>query len=344
MPDSNQEPNSLAGVNNHNINPPNQKIETPNVVSGTSNVISLDDTTGRPNKNKKMILLSIFGVIILSLSVAVGVYLVQRQQDIRRDAARISPIPCLIDPAANRQIFNFNEKMIRSDKNEDQARTSVIPISLDAGEYKVILSSYDDHSDKNGAQNQTNEIFYVVLVDENGNEVVRTNNISDLPNDQDFLVEEVNSSLVISEKVFGMFAYHAAYPERNANSIVPVCAAFELIVEEEPTPTPTTVVEASPTPTANPTTIPTAIPTEIVEKVPTNTPVPTTTPTKSPVEPSPTSTPAPIAQAEDPTPTDTGKIVGTGAEELPDAGFSNPVMLFIFSGLLVMAGALVLLF
>lgn len=125
----------------------------------------------------------------------------------------------------------------------------------------------------------------------------------------------------------------------------PLCQEYVFTVEQGPTSTPT------PTGTAGPTATPTATSTPGPTATGTISPSPTSTPTEPPVGGGPTNTPVPtatatpttgqIAQADTPAPTDSGDIGGTD-EELPDAGFADPIYLFLLSGLLTIFAAIVL--
>ncbi|MBU3979612.1 LamG domain-containing protein, partial [Patescibacteria group bacterium] len=145
-----------------------------------------------------------------------------------------TPISCPIDPSG-KIIVNFSER-IRSDKTQSEAESGPVAASIPAGNYKITLASYDDHVDKPG-QTQPAESWYVKLKDASDTDVAISNAISDLPDTQDWLVEEVNSNLNVAQEIVSVLAFHAAFPDPNANSIDPICAAFETI---SPTPTPAT--------------------------------------------------------------------------------------------------------
>lgn len=146
---------------------------------------------------------------------------------------------------------------------------------------------------------------------------------------------------------------------QNSGSLSPevdICEALFFEIEVSPSPSvtvepsatasPTNSPTATPTNTNQPTNMPTNSPTPTDTSVgggPTNTPQPTATPTTSQVADNPTATPTTgrIAKANSPTPTDSGATGGAG-DELPDAGFDDPIYLFAMSGLLAMLGALIL--
>jgi hypothetical protein len=132
---------------------------------------------------------------------------------------------CLLEPMDGRTLVFFDGRSILSDILEITT-LGPAPLFLSAGTYKVTLQSYDDHARK--PQPQPQESWFVQLLDETGI-MVASNAISDLPSDADTLVEIVNDRLTLSRDSFFIKAVHAAYPSSNPNSIVPVCAAFDLL-------------------------------------------------------------------------------------------------------------------
>ncbi|MFQ5493675.1 MAG: hypothetical protein ACE5DX_05970, partial [Candidatus Dojkabacteria bacterium] len=148
-----------------------------------------------------------------------------------------SQIVCPFTPNEETIVVNFPFDHIRSDKKKKDADLGPISTKLPAGNYEVALSSYDDHS-KHGGQNQPEESWYAIL-EHNGDEVVVSNSISDLPNDQNTITEVVNNSLNVSETVNEVIAFHSAHKSDNPNSVYPICAAFTKEGGPEPTETST---------------------------------------------------------------------------------------------------------
>lgn len=120
-------------------------------------------------------------------------------------------------------------QMIRSDRNESKALAGPIPVVITAGEYDISLTSYDDHSEKD-VQAQDQEEWYVIF--RAGEDVVAVSGtIPDLPEEQNWLTEQVNSRLSIPRDVDNVIAKHAAYPDPGIHSVIPSCMGIK---REEP--------------------------------------------------------------------------------------------------------------
>jgi hypothetical protein len=177
--------------------------------------------------DRKKLVTAAAAILLLIAGIATGILLIRNQQDLEEEAARVSPIACPIEPTEGKIIVNFNEEVLYSNKDAADATTKDIQGSIPQGNYKVTLVSYDDHSTKIQGQNQ--ESYFVALNNSEGAQIATTNSISDLPEDQDFLTQEVNVNLNLPQQTASIAAFHSAYPPRtsNPNSIVPVCVAFE---------------------------------------------------------------------------------------------------------------------
>jgi len=137
---------------------------------------------------------------------------------------------CQLD-ASGDDILVFFGETLRSDKAQSNAEGSVLSENIPAGTYEVTLQSYDDHSGKLGQTDQTQEQWYVELSDDSS-VVSQTSAISDLPDADNSITEQVDSSLVIASDVTKVQTKHAAYPDSNPHSVKPVCALFEKIKED----------------------------------------------------------------------------------------------------------------
>jgi len=142
---------------------------------------------------------------------------------------------CPLANQAGRTIVNFNNKVIKSNGSYTDARTGAVATNIPAGNYDITLVSYDNHSQKN--QTQTQESWYLILRDANGGTIANSSPISDLPDNQDLLVEKVDSNFPVSQAVKSVKGFHAAYPSSNANSVVPICAAFDEVSSPPQAPT-----------------------------------------------------------------------------------------------------------
>jgi len=139
---------------------------------------------------------------------------------------------CPIEPKEGRIILDLNTNFIRSDKTESDATKGPFSTSISAGTYDVTLVSFDDHDNKPD-QVQPNESWYLALKDSLGALILNTNAIGDLPQNENYKTEIVNTNLVLDQDVFSVTAFHDVYPSINPNSITPLCAAFDEVVEEE---------------------------------------------------------------------------------------------------------------
>jgi peptidoglycan/xylan/chitin deacetylase (PgdA/CDA1 family) len=135
---------------------------------------------------------------------------------------------CPLVPMPGRTLIHFNEE-IRADYGIDRATGDSVATNLEAGTYKVTLVSYDNHSQKPIRQNQSEEQWLLILSNKDGREITRTNPISDLADDQDHLTQIVNYSFIVPDVAALATPYQAAHPTSNANSILAVCAGFDLV-------------------------------------------------------------------------------------------------------------------
>jgi len=178
-------------------------------------------------------------------------------------------------PLTGGTIVEFG-KEIRSDRSEAEARAGPVSVSLPAGTYRVVLVSYDNHFDK-PYQEQPAEQWYLIF-QRDGETVVTSSSIRDLPSEEEWLIEVVDYNLVVPQDVTSLVAFHNAWPDREPNSITPICATLHRTDEERPTATATATVAPTP-PTPKPTFEPGITPT------PTATAMPTALPTSTPRPP-----------------------------------------------------------
>lgn len=123
-------------------------------------------------------------------------------------------------------------KGLRSDKTPVEGSYGPLPISIPAKNYDVTFVSYDDHANK-PSQIQLNEQWYMKLYNNSSSLVAATNAIGDLPDSEDWKTEIVNYNLNISEDIFLFSVFHSEYSNipttGKANSILPVCVAFDIV-------------------------------------------------------------------------------------------------------------------
>ncbi len=140
---------------------------------------------------------------------------------------------CGFQEKENRIIVEIDQRL-RSDKEEEEAVSSQIPVNIPAGTYDIWLAASDGHENRS-TQNQPNEKYFLKLLDSAKDLVAQTDSTSDLDNDVDFtyLEEKVNADFVLEENISYLVAHHAVYPDKSsANSLNAVCAAFDLVVSE----------------------------------------------------------------------------------------------------------------
>lgn len=143
---------------------------------------------------------------------------------------------CHLEAVEGRYIVEISQDRLLANQSEDRAKIGPISTSIPAGNYKVTLASYDNHSSKPD-QNQSKESWYLTLYD-NGSTVASSNPISDLPEGQDWFTQVVNDNLNLASDVSSVIAFHNAYPDSGPESVAPICAGFDRVVEPTPTPEP----------------------------------------------------------------------------------------------------------
>ncbi len=147
-----------------------------------------------------------------------------------------TPDHCPFAPQAGRTIIDFtsDDRKIRSDKSQGESVTSEKSVALPVGNYKVTLGSWDGYNDRVNVS-QPNEQWKLVL--KNGATTVATSNASaDLADNvrEASVQTQVNDSLSVSQVITTAIGVHAVYPDTSSpNSLKPLCAALDEIIEEE---------------------------------------------------------------------------------------------------------------
>ncbi len=169
-----------------------------------------------------------YGSIYIDARLFAGGTEICRSARTRHTVSPTTPVSCPISSAPGRtvvQFVNYSWDYIRGDRFIEDATLST-SANLTPGDYKVTLVSYDEHIAKGDIQND--EEYFVELKNGSGGVVATTGTISDLPSTQDWLIQEVNSSLTIPSAITLMTAKHAHFYDVNAaGSLKPVCAVFE---------------------------------------------------------------------------------------------------------------------
>ncbi len=149
------------------------------------------------------------------------------------------PPVCPLTAKAGRTIVDFgnNGAKLLSNSGLAASQTNVIATNVPAGTFDITLVSWDGYLDRVNVT-QPRESYFVTLNLANGSSV-NTNSIADLA---DFVVqatnvEKVNSGLVLNSAITSLQGKHSAYVDNSsANSLVPICLAFDSIVQD-PAPT-----------------------------------------------------------------------------------------------------------
>src|SRR3989344_2431310 len=112
---------------------------------------------------------------------------------------------CPLTPRANRQIIilnnDFSPRYLVSNGTAGNAFWGPSSASIPSGNYDVTLVSFDHRPEHTSPSTQPKEIWYFKFKDLNGNIVARTNSISDLPADQSWRTEKVNTNFYIPPSV-----------------------------------------------------------------------------------------------------------------------------------------------
>ena len=134
---------------------------------------------------------------------------------------------CPFEEGEGKKVIEFSGPFIRSDESAADATRGPVFGFVPAGTYDITLASYDAHS-VHGGQGQLKEQWHLILNDIHGGAITTTSAISDLPEDDDQIIEMVETDFVLTEDVFFGTAFHDAYPDdSNVNSVIPLCVLFE---------------------------------------------------------------------------------------------------------------------
>lgn len=180
---------------------------------------------------------------IFEIGITAALFLVILAGYVPRAAAQQNGFLCPLAPMTGRILVLFDSASpIVAHQTLSAATAGPIAAALPTGMYDITMAAYDAHSTRQPTQNQKSEQFYLRL--SNGQ---TTNRVSDLPEDSDSIIEQIDSNFVVTSDVTSLVAQHAEYPNPGEpNSIIPICVAFDTLT---PTPTPTPTPTLTPTPT-----------------------------------------------------------------------------------------------
>lgn len=161
----------------------------------------------------------------------------------------VTQIPsCPISPKAGRIIADFGGKKLLSNSTLADSQTNLFSANVPAGMYDITLVAWDGYAGRELAS-QAFETYKVNMY-ANITLVGTTNATTDLADNvvEAIRVDKVNSRYVLPTAISAVQAKHAAYPNNtSANSLYPICIAFDPVVDE-PDPVPSCdAFSASPT-------------------------------------------------------------------------------------------------
>jgi LPXTG-motif cell wall-anchored protein len=107
--------------------------------------------------------------------------------------------------------------------------TVALTTPIPAGDYTLAMVSHDDHTSKYDQYAQTNEQWYLQLLDAAGAIVYQSGVSPDLPDAQDWLT--FNATATLTGDAVTLRAVHAAIGN-NINSVIAHCAAFTAVAPE----------------------------------------------------------------------------------------------------------------
>lgn len=199
------------------------------------------------NQKKHFLVLSIFAILATSVVLAVGTSSLSQSTSEEVPMAAGGPgatVPaCSIPTQTNDVIVTFPQISNTYLTANDESRANIIALDISgdeipAGDYVVILESYDNHDGtiplENSIHDQRHEQWQAQLFNDDDVLVTQTNAIDDIPDENQSLIQQVNNKLSLSQAITKVIAQHAFYPAENPQSHYPICAVFRPIDEEPP--------------------------------------------------------------------------------------------------------------
>lgn len=135
---------------------------------------------------------------------------------------------CPFTSSEDRIVVDLGAVRLRADQSLGQSMTPSIMANIPQGYYDITLVSYDGYSSRVNVV-QPHEQWHLSL----GDLVSATT--MDLPDKVRMVtvVEKVNENFYMDKNLTSLQAVHSFYPSENPNSVVPVCAVFEKIPEND---------------------------------------------------------------------------------------------------------------
>ena len=192
----------------------------------------------------------VLGALFLGTFLGVGLPSISTANNTgSHDSAYLSVPACVFNQQAGRTIVNFPHTKLQGDT------LSLGPIltSLQRGNYKVSLMSWDGYENRETKTDQHDEQWYVTLSDENG-AIANSSLSDDLEDGLSVAVFAgiVDGDLAVSRSATSVTAKHAKlYGAYAADSFYAVCAAFDALSVPTPSPTPPSTPSPTPDPGIN---------------------------------------------------------------------------------------------
>ena len=149
---------------------------------------------------------------------------------------------CSLEIPRNGLLVNFAEEFpggftLVADETEEQARTPKVTIDVPEGRYRVTLQSYDTHD--NDVRDEEAEQWHLRFYNDADGIVRLSSDTQDIPENRNYITTTVDTALNVDASVTYVRAFHAAYQDEEAESVIPVCAVLQPLTTGVPTAPPT---------------------------------------------------------------------------------------------------------
>ncbi|NBD74087.1 hypothetical protein GVX82_03530 [Patescibacteria group bacterium] len=149
------------------------------------------------------------------------------------EPAKPTPPHCPIEEAEGRTIVDFDGRLL-SGRGAAKARTDAVATALPAGTYSVTLAAWDGYVGREDVSQPT-ETYRVVAVASDGTET-RSNespDVTDNVREAEVVAQVHDQNFVLTQAATEVFAQHGAPGDTSsANSVNPICVAFDVVAEE----------------------------------------------------------------------------------------------------------------
>ena len=159
---------------------------------------------------------------------------VDRGEEQTTSDSRTLDYSCTLEELDGRTLVIFEDDKIFSGREEKDSFIRAT-VTLEEGTYSIVAETYDGYTNRSRGLVQDNEQWFVAF--EHGDaDLAYTSATTDLRDDEDFvdLTETIETEFSVPAGVTSIRAQHAYYPNEStgatgANSVRPVCVAFDLV-------------------------------------------------------------------------------------------------------------------